>query len=91
MNTTRPTLAVILASFAASAASLTLAVAPALGPLPQTAQAALRVVELPRVVITAAREPQVVELERVVVSARRSESVAGARSGAITGCRLPLR
>lgn len=90
MTTSRPTIAVLLASVAASAASLMLAVAPALVPAPQTD--ALRVVELPRVVITAAREPQLVELPRVVVSGRRAETaVAGARSGNLQPVMAPLR
>lgn len=89
MNTSRQAIAVVLASVAASAASLTLAVAPA---LPQrAAHDALRMVELPRVVISAAREPRVVELPRVLVSARRTETVAGARSGSLQPVMAPLR
>lgn len=92
MNTSRQAFAVVLASVAASAASLTLAVAPALAPVPQqAAHDALRMVELPRVVISAAREPRVVELPRVVVSARRTETVAGARSGSLQPVMAPLR
>lgn len=70
MQRTTPT--VILATIAASGATLLMALSPALAPLPP--QAALPVVELPRVVITAQREPRVVELPRVVITARRADA-----------------
>ena len=82
----RPTLTVIASTIFASGATLLLALAPALGSAPQMAapEDALRVVELPRVVISGAREarpPRVVELPRVVVEVRRPAQLAGARSG----------
>ena len=81
----RPTLTVICAAIAASAATLWLALAPALLAAPAAPQGAVRVVELPRVVISAAREARRVELPRVVVEGRRLPApvaVAGSRSGA---------
>jgi hypothetical protein len=77
---TRSTLTVILAA-AAAAATLMLALAPAW--VPEQAHDGLRVVELPRVVVTAQREQaaaalQVVELPRVVISATREPLPASA-------------
>jgi len=76
-STATSTVTVILAASAA-AATLMLALAPAW--VPQQAHDGLRVVELPRVVVTAQREqaaaPQVVELPRVVISARRDSHPA---------------
>jgi hypothetical protein len=83
----RPTLTVIASTIFASGATLLLALAPALGTpsyTPSAPQEALRVVELPRVVISAAREarpPRVVELPRVVVEVRRPSHMAGANGG----------
>ena len=83
----RPNLTVIASTILASGATLLLALAPALG-TPSTLAAApsetLRVVELPRVVISATREaraPRVVELPRVVVEVRRPAHLAGAQGG----------
>ena len=81
----RPTVTVICAAVAASAASLWLALAPALLPAPAAPLNGLRVVELPRVVISGVREARRVELPRVVIEGRRSSAavaVAGSRSGA---------
>ena len=86
----RPTLTVLAASFAASATTLLLALAPALDTpaadatrvvqLPRVVisapRAAARVVELPRVVVSAAREVRVVELPRVTVQGRRDTAQA---------------
>ena len=82
----RPTLTVIASAIVASGATLLLALAPALGSAPRmpAPQEALRVVELPRVVISATREarpPRVVELPRVVVEVRRPSQTAGAQGG----------
>jgi hypothetical protein len=83
-STISVTLAVILGT-AAAAVTLALAVAPAW--VPEQAHDGLRVVELPRVVITAQREQAaavpVVELPRVVIVAKReplpaSETTTGA-------------
>lgn len=59
----------------ASIATLAMALAPAIAPVAAPAQT-LRVVELPRVVVSAAREPRVVELQRVVIVARRDAAPA---------------
>ena len=83
----RPTLTVIASTIVASGATLLLALAPAFDPpsyAPSAPQEALRVVELPRVVISASREarpPRVVELPRVVVEVRRPAQLAGANGG----------
>lgn len=83
----RPTLTVIASAIVASGATLLLALAPAFGTpstAPSAPQDALRVVELPRVVISATREarpPRVVELPRVVVEVRRPAQVAGGHGG----------
>lgn len=77
-------LTVVCAAIAASAASLVLALAPAMTALSEPMDG-LRVVELPRVVISAKRDVRRVELPRVVVTARREAApvaVAGSRSGA---------
>lgn len=73
-------IAVIVASIAASAATLWLALAPAF--VPNHATDGLRVVELPRVVVAAAREPRVVELPRVVIEAQRATAGAASMAGA---------
>ncbi len=80
----RPTLTVIAAAIAASAATLMLALAPAFAP--SNSQESLRVVELPRVTVTATRQPRAVELPRVVIHAKRdaaaaAQQLAGARVG----------
>jgi hypothetical protein len=83
----RPTLTVIASTIFASGATLLLAIAPALvtpSTVAAAPQEALRVVELPRVVISATREarpPRVVELPRVVVEVRRPSQTAGAQGG----------
>ena len=84
----RPNLTVIASTILASGATLLLALAPAFGTpsyAPPAPQEALRVVELPRVVINATREarpPRVVELPRVVVEVRRpAQQTAGAVGG----------
>lgn len=81
----RPTLPVIAATIAATAATLLLALAPALLSVPAEPRDALRLVhtvELPRVVVTGKRSAQVVELPRVVIAARR-EAAASVAAGAI--------
>lgn len=80
----RPTLTVIGAAIAASAATLMLALAPAFAPT--HSHDGLRVVELPRVTVTAKRQPTTVELPRVVIEARRqpaaeARQLAGVRTG----------
>lgn len=97
--TATSTVTVILAASAA-AATLMLALAPAW--VPQQAHDGLRVVELPRVVITAPRTaqreqaaaPQVVELPRVVISAKReslpaSDTLAAGASSPAHLARVP--
>ncbi len=80
----RPTLTVIAAAIAASAATLMLALAPAFAP--SNHHDSLRVVELPRVTVTATRSPRAVELPRVVIQAKRdtvidAQALAGSRAG----------
>lgn len=90
----RTSLAAAFAAFAgiaASAATLTLALAPALASQPGAAAEGLRVVELPRVVITGTREPRMVELPRVVVGAKRDAALAGARNASMQPLMAPLR
>jgi hypothetical protein len=77
----RPSLTVSAAAILASGATLLLAVAPALGPITPATPVALRVVELPRVVITGTREARAsgrVELSRVGVGARGPARLATA-------------
>lgn len=83
----RPTLTVIGATIAASAATLMLALAPAYAPA--NSHESLRVVELPRVTVTATREPRMVELPRVVIEARREP--AAAADSQVAGGRIGLQ
>lgn len=92
----RPTLAVIFAAVLASAATFVLALLPAWLSVPATAQDGLRVVQLPRVVISAPRADKVVELPRVLVLARRAAAgnvvaASGGQHGAAPAVMAPQR
>jgi hypothetical protein len=77
----RSTPTVILATIAASAATLLMALSPALAPQPAVQAEPRTVLELPRVVITGVREPRIVELPRVVITARRADATQTADAG----------